>query len=321
MARATRRQHLLQQAGLVAVLAGCATPADTKPMTLRLGTATPGGGFPVYGDAFARSLATSDATLSLVPTNTKGSADNVDLLLKGDLELALVSGEVASDVLLGLTGPARPLKIVWAMYPQQAMFAVPRNSPIQDVRQLVGKRVVWGARTSGLVVLARYVMDGMGLDMQRDFDSVMVDRAADGPAMVVSGDAAAIFGAGIGSPALDAVAAAPGGARLVVPGPEEFDRIQRKHSFLKRMTVPAGSFAGQAAPVETVGSWAFVMARADLPEATGWRVASAAHRAREALAKLPQATTSTLRNTVDAAPSPQHLHAGVARFARENGAA
>ncbi len=91
-----------------------------------------------------------------------------------------------------------------------------------------------------------------------------------------------------------------------MPKADEFDRIQRKHSFLKRMTVPAGSFAGQDRAIETVGSWAFVMARADLPEATAWRVASAAHRAREALAKLPQAATSTLRNTVDAAPSPQH---------------
>jgi TRAP transporter TAXI family solute receptor len=206
------------------------------------------------------------------------------------------------------------------MYPQQAMFAVRRDSQIQQVRDLAGKRVVWGARSSGLIVLARYVMDGMGLDMQRDFDSVTTERAADGPPMVIRGEAAAMFGAGIGSPALEAVIAAPGGARLLVPAGADIQRIQQKHAFLKRVSVPAGSFAGQSQALDTIGSWAFVMCRADLPEATGWRVAAAAHRAREALAKqLPQATTSTLQNTVEAAPGQQYVQAGVARYARENG--
>src|SRR4051812_35579721 len=118
----TRRQHLLYGAGLAGALAGCATPVDSKPMTLRLGTATPGGGFPVYGEAFSKSLATADPTLMLQPINTKGSGENIEMLLRGDLDLGLVSGESASDVLLGLTGPAKPLKVLWAMYPQQAMF-------------------------------------------------------------------------------------------------------------------------------------------------------------------------------------------------------
>ena len=316
----TRRQHLVHAAGLLAAVSGCATPADTKPMTLRLGTATPGGGFPVYGDAFSKALATADPTLTIQTLNTKGTPENIEMLLRGELDMGLVSGETASDVLLGLTGAARPLKVLWAMYPQQAMFAVRRDSPIQEVWELKGKRVVWGARSSGLIVLARYAMDGMGLDMARDFDSVMVDRAADGPPMVIKGEAAAIFGAGIGSPALEAVAAAPGGARLIAPRADEIARILRKHTFLKRVAVPAGSFTGQGRAIETVGSWAFVMCRADLPEATGWRVAAAAHRAKEALAMLPQATTSTLTNTMQAAPSVQYVHGGVARFARENGA-
>ena len=41
--------------------------------TVRHGTATPGGGFPVYGEAYAATLNEIDPALSVRPTNTKGS--------------------------------------------------------------------------------------------------------------------------------------------------------------------------------------------------------------------------------------------------------
>jgi uncharacterized protein len=45
------------------------------------GTATPGGGFPVYGEAYAATINEIDVTLSVRPTNTKGSTENVPLLV------------------------------------------------------------------------------------------------------------------------------------------------------------------------------------------------------------------------------------------------
>jgi len=51
-----------------------------------------------------------------------------------------------------------------------------------------------------LVILAKYVLDGLGLDQERDFQSVYLDRAGDGPAMVLDGRAAALWGGGQGWP-------------------------------------------------------------------------------------------------------------------------
>ena len=45
-----------------------------------LGTATPGGGFPLYGAAVAAALAASDPGLALETRNTKGSTENLPLL-------------------------------------------------------------------------------------------------------------------------------------------------------------------------------------------------------------------------------------------------
>ena len=51
---------------------------QTTPISL--GTATPGGGFPLYGNAFAEIINSADPTLSIEPRNTKGSNENIPLL-------------------------------------------------------------------------------------------------------------------------------------------------------------------------------------------------------------------------------------------------
>ena len=70
--------------------------------TVTLGTATPGGGFPVYGQAVADTINEVDATLDVRPRNTKGSTENVPLLEAGSLDLALVQGEVVHEALTGV---------------------------------------------------------------------------------------------------------------------------------------------------------------------------------------------------------------------------
>ena len=52
-------------------------PQQTK---IILGTATPGGGFPVYGAAVVEVVNAADASLLLQPQNTKGSTENLPLL-------------------------------------------------------------------------------------------------------------------------------------------------------------------------------------------------------------------------------------------------
>jgi len=84
-------------------------------MTVVLGTATPGGGFPVYGDAVAATLNEVDPTLGVVTRNTKGSTENVPLLEAGELDLALVQGEVAYEALQGIGRPPAALTIFAAM--------------------------------------------------------------------------------------------------------------------------------------------------------------------------------------------------------------
>jgi TRAP transporter TAXI family solute receptor len=308
------------------LLAGNAAAQDggkaIQKTAISLGTATPGGGFPLYGNAFAEVMNAADATLSIEPRNTKGSGENIPLLEAGQLDIALVAGEPSYQAFMGIGRPATRLKILTAIYSSPGMFVVRADSPYRNIRDLVGKPVAFGARGSGLVILSRYVLDGIGLKQDEDFQPIYLDRAGDGPAMVQDGRAAALWGAGIGWPGFKRMAASPGGARFIAPDADEIARIRAKHTFLKPLLVPAGSYPNQPAPIASVGSWSFILARENLPDDVAYRLARTLHGVEGALCnKLVQACETTASNTVAAAMKAELIHPGVMKYFREIGVA
>jgi TRAP transporter TAXI family solute receptor len=282
---------------------------------ISLGTATPGGGFPLYGAAFADVVNANEPTLRIEPRNTKGSTENVPLLESGGLDIALVQGEVANPV---LAKADTPLRIITAMYSSPGMFVVRGDSPYRTIADLRGRPVALGAQGSGLTILGRNVLAAIGIDPDRDIQAIYLDRAGDGPAMVLDGRAAALWGAGVGWPGFTAVAKA--GGRFIAPDAEEMKRILAQQSFLKPMTIPAGSYPGQDAAIATVGSWSFVLARPGLPDDVAFRIARALHKGEAALgSRLAQARETTAANTVAAVPRADLIHPGVAKYLREAG--
>lgn len=307
------RRHLLVGAALLA-----ATSARAQPVKISLGTATPGGGFPVYGAAFVEGVRRADPALEIEALNTKGSTENVPRLEAGTLDIALVQGEVVHETLSGVGRPPANLKIITAMYATAGMFVVRADSPYRSIADLKGKPVAWGAQGSGLVILGRYAMDGLGLDAQKDFQPVYLERAGDGPAMVLDGRVAALWGGGTGWPGFTTVARSEKGARFIAPDAEEIRRIRARHSFLKEVTQAAGSFPGQNEPIRSVGSWSFVLARPDLDDAVAYRLAKALNELERLGAPPQQLVETTARNTLANAPR-DRLHPGVARYFREAG--
>ena len=311
-------------AGALLLLAGGAAAQDGgKPIqktTISLGTATQGGGFPLYGNAFAEVMADADPTLSIQPRNTKGSSENIPMLEAGQLDLALVAGESFYQALEGIGRPRVNLRILTAIYSSAGMFAVRGDSPYRTIQDLVGKPIAFGAKGSGIPILSRYMLDGIGLKQDEDFKSIYLDHAGDAPEMVLDGRVAALWGAGIGYPGFTTLAKSPGGVRFIAPTTDEIARMRAKHAFLKAMTIPAGSYPGQNAAIHSMGSWSFILTRVDLPDEVAYRLARTLHGAEAAFCKkLAQACETTAANTVAAVPSVELIHPGVLKYFREVG--
>jgi hypothetical protein len=278
---------------------------------LVLATATPGGGFPVYGDAFADMVNAQEPRLRIQPKNTKGSTENVPLLKENQVDLALVAGEIATAA---LAEPGTPLRIVAAMYSSPGLVMVRGDSPYRSIGDLRGKPVVLGTQASGITALGRTVFQSLGIDIQ----PIVLDKAADGPPMLSDKRAEALWGAGVGWPAFAALAKS--GARFIGPTQGEIAAILGKNPALQAVTLPAKSYPGQDAPIPSVGSWSYVLAKPALPDEAAYLVARALHRAESAFAaRLEQARETTIGNTIAAAPRPDLIHPGVRRYLAEAG--
>lgn len=309
---------------LALLLAGSAAAQEgdkTIPkLNLVLATATQGGGFPLYGNAFAEVMMQADPTLSIQTRNTMGSSENIPSLEANKFDLGLVAGESFYQALQGVGRPPLKLKVLTAIYGTAGMFAVRGDSPYHSIQDLVGKTVAFGAKGSGIPILGRYMLDGIGLKQDGDFKAVLLDHASEGPEMVLDGRAAAIWGAGVGYPGFFELAKGPSGVRFIAPTAEEIARMSAKYTLLKPMTIPAGSYPGQNAPINSLGSWSFILTRTDLPDDVAYRLARTLHGAEGAFCKkLKQACETTAANTVAAVPDIALIHPGVMKYYREIG--
>lgn len=306
-----RRRAVLGVA--TAVLLGlrrvAATEADDRPLVI--GTSTPGGGFALYGTTLEQVLNARAGRTLVRARPTGGTAENIALLQRREIDAALIQGTAASE--LFAEGPASGWRVLFAMYPSPGLLAVPAASRATRLEDLVGRPVVFGVRASGLVTLARQVFDGIGLDIDRDFGALYVAEAAESPRLVIAGRADALWGAGEGWPGFVRLAQAPGGARFLGPSAAQVGTIVAKYPLLRPMRVAAGAYPGIDAPLATVGSVNFIVTRDDLDDARAARFVDAMTAAGPALAAvLPQAAFGTFANTISSVPSPAVLHRVVA---------
>lgn len=284
-----------------------------------MGTATPGGGFELYGNVLAEIINDVDPSLKVLARNTRGSRQNIPLLEQGTLDVALVASLPAREAFEGINRD-RPtsLKIITAIYPTFGAFAVNKDSPSNTFDDLVGQRVAWGTQSSGLTLLGKYVTEALNLDRDKDFDAVYLERAGQGAPMVLQGKVAAQWGGGVGWPNFTKIMQAEG--RLIGLSEHQIQTITKKYPFLQSLTIPAESYPGQTEPLKTVGSFSFLLARENLPEELAYQLAKAIHKAQPSLAKrLTQGRDTLPENTWKSSADPQRIHPGVRRYLKELG--
>ncbi|HYD04452.1 MAG TPA: TAXI family TRAP transporter solute-binding subunit [Reyranella sp.] len=308
-----RRRTLLLSAPAVSL---APVSGRAQSMAVRLGTSTEGGGFAAYSVALIDALKSVDPILDIRTVETKGATENAERLQSGDIDIGLVSGEVMYNWIA--EHPDAPkLRVVSVIYSAPGMFAVRPDTRFRRIRDLLGRPVVWNPRGTGSAVQARYVLDGIGLDIDRDFEAIYPERFTDGPPMVMERRAAALWGSGYRWPGFVELANQPGGVRFVVPTAEEIAQIRAKHPFLAQLTVPPGLYPGQYDPIVTVGAWSFILARPDLDDAVGHRLARSLYKTERTYAPTKHIVQTTIRNTLLAIRSPDELQPGVLRFYRE----
>ena len=254
------------------------------------------------------------AGVVLSARTSDGAADNLRAVNSGAVDSGFADGDVIAAAVAGqgaFRRPARHLRVIAALFPEEAHLVVAAKSNIHAVADLRGKRVDLGPPNSGAVIRARAILAAYRV---RVHEIVSADPASQ---LLKDGSIDAYFT--IAGVPLDSVKdlIAHHAARLVPIDGEGRDRLIQMVPQLSTATIAAGAYPDTGA-VETVATRAYWVTRDSEADALIYGMTRAlfnpANHAGLA-ASHPSARSIELDGAADSPPAP--LHPGAARFYRE----
>lgn len=252
----------------VAVLV-CLSGCSREDSALRFGTGSAGGVYSAYGEAIAPSLEESTGrSVQVIPTS--GSEGNLRLLDAGLLDLALVQSDTLASAANGtgsFTDEALDgFSALGGVYTEACQIVVSASSGITSVDDMVGKRISIGEEDSGVTRNAEQILLSYGLTP----DDLEVSRLSfdDSAAAMERGEIDGFFcTAGIPTEAVTKLADAT--AIQLVPLDERcIDQLTRLYDWYQPFTIPADTYPGVTADVQTVGVRAVLVVSNDLDDST-----------------------------------------------------
>jgi TRAP transporter TAXI family solute receptor len=137
---------------IISVIVWFAT-RDTLSKTIRVATAHEGGLYHEFGEALQKSL--KDKTgRDVVLVQSEGSLENEKLLREGKVDLAIVQGGSATIAGLSVIAP---------LYPEVVHVVTRQGSAIKSIDDLKSRRVVYGAKGSGMRTSAERILEHYGI--------------------------------------------------------------------------------------------------------------------------------------------------------------
>jgi len=251
-----------------------------------------------------------------------GAAENLRAVNQGLVDSGLAQGDVIAAAVAGdgafhKNGKLEHLRVVAALFNEEAQLVVAADSKIKTVQDLRGKRVMLGADNSGALERARKILTAFHVPWWR-VRSVSPDDGA--PAQLLRDGKLDAYFIVSGVP-LESVHALirDGKARLLPIDGEGRDRLIKAVPQLVPAVIPASAYPEQGA-VETVAARAWWVTRDSESDALIYGISRAlfnpANRG-QLSASHPAARDISLAYAADNPPAP--IHPGAARFYREMG--
>ena len=316
----SRRQLLAGAAAvpLVPAVARAQGRDPSWPANVTLGTASVGGTYFVYGQAWA-SLVGEKIGLNINTQQTQGPNQNLLLVQGKQIELGMVTMGVALQAWNG-TGDwtkgqqMRDVRALFPMYDTPFHFVVLRRSGITNVSQLAGKRVGVGPRAGTPGTYFPLMFQALGLQNV----TVRNGQAADMGSQLGDGliDCFA-FAAGLPIPNFSELSASQD-VTFFGFTPAEVAKLTQAMPELSPASIPAGTYKQMAQADATVGLFNFAIAHRTVPDSLAYAIVKAVHENHDGMVKGHAAAKETVpanlgKNTF------LPFHPGAAKYYREKG--
>jgi TRAP transporter TAXI family solute receptor len=198
------------------------------PRVIGIATGAKDGAYYAFAQQYARLLARDGITLEVIPT--AGTVDNLELLKRGEVSLALVQGGCATDA------DRAELRSLGSVFLEAVWVFTPRISPIHRLNELEGKRVAVGPAGSGTQLLAKQLLGANGVS--ESIATFIPTETSDFPRLLLQGELdAAIVVASAVAPIVRELAEQP---QLELLDFERTGAYGRVYSFLAPVTLDEG---------------------------------------------------------------------------------
>jgi TRAP transporter TAXI family solute receptor len=301
----------------------------------RIGTGATGDSFFMVGGILANAISNPPGSrgceeggscgvpgLIAVAQSTRGSVENIEAVVGGRLESGISQADVVYWAYHGTglyreAGPFEQLRMIANLFPAFAHIVVDRDSDIERIGDLRGRKVSLGEPGSGTLVNARYILAAYGLEAadvgavyEKPGPSADLLRAGEIDAFIVVG--------GLPVVAVDELSRSVG-IRLLPISDTPGEELKSFYPFFAEAVLPADAYPGTA-ETPTVSVSAQWIVSADTDEALVYEITRALwhERTRMLLDRgPPEARAIRLDTALARVAIP--LHPGAARYYAEVG--
>ena len=249
------------------------TPEPVKVQKVNISTATTTGAYYPIGNALAKIWSDKVPGVQASAQATEGSAANMNFLQQKETDVALSMANVAVYAYEGqdtFKGRAyKDLRGMTFLYPNVTQFVVRKDSGINSLKDLEGKKIVPGATGSGSAITSKEILGVYGLNFwDKDKSNVKADYVGfteAGELLKNKQASAAIFSGAMPLAAILDVSNSIE-VKLLSLEPDMIKAIIKQYPFYYEYVIPKGSYKGQDEDVHTVALASILVTRADLSE-------------------------------------------------------
>jgi TRAP transporter TAXI family solute receptor len=306
--------------GLLAAAVALAPITANSAEFINILTGGTGGVYYPLGVALSKVFAEKMKDVKPSVQSTKASVENLNLIQSGRGEVAFTLGDTLADAWKGNTevgfkSKLTKLRTLAAIYPNYIQIAALKSSGIKTLTDLKGKKMAVGAPKSGTELNARAILAGAGMSYKdlaqvqylpfNESVELMKNRQLD----------ATLISAGVGVSAIRDLCASVDCVIVEIPK-SVIDKIGTPYQSAE---IPANTYNGQTAAVNTATVQNYLVTRSDLPDDEVYQMTKALFDNLDALTAAHAAAKAIKLDTAAKNP-PVPLHPGAAKFYKEKGA-
>ena len=304
---------------LCVAMLGLASGAMAGEMKYILATGGTAGTYYPFGGAMAKIWNSKIPGMNVTAQATGASIENIRLLGKDDVELALVQSDNI-DWAFNATGPFKEkitkMGVIAVLYPEIVHIVVRADSKAKTFGDLKGLKVSVGAPGSGTEANFRQLMEVYNLKKE-DVKDQFLSYAESAESFKDNNIDSFFMTTGVPNSALmDVANVRP--IKLLAIEDKMIESVTKKYPFLAAATIPANAYKGQTEAVKTIAVMAFLVAHPKINEDTAYKITKALFDSQAELASAHAKGKELKLETATKGVSIP-FHPGAVKFYKEKG--